>query len=358
MSRSKNKRNNIIEQDLQFIANYQLNWSVFEGKTILVTGANGFLPAYMVETILFLNESMFSIPAKIVCLVRNMDKAKQRFSFYAERKELFLIQADINEPLSCKLPVNYIIHAASQASPRYFDSDPVGTLLPNCIGTYNLLKYAQKNPIDGFLFFSSGEIYGEADPAFIPSKEDYYGIVNSTSVRSCYAESKRMGETMCVSWYHQFNVPAKIVRPFHTYGPGMRLDDGRVFADFVSDIVNNKNIIMRSDGSALRAFCYLADAVVGFFTVLLKGKNGEAYNVGNPKGELSIKDLAFALVNLFPEKKLKVIETPVQKDTNYFKSNIHRNCPDISKIENLGWTPCFSVQEGFRRTIQSYNPDY
>jgi len=358
MSISGKKRNSIIEQDLEFIINHPLNWATLEGKTVLITGANGFLPAYMVETLLFLNECKFSIPTKIICLVRSMDRAKQRFRFYSERKELKLIQTDINEPFDCKWPINFIIHAASQASPKYYGTDPVGTLLPNCIGTYNLLKFAQNNPVEGFLFFSSGEVYGEVDPTFIPIKEDYNGIVNSARVRSCYAESKRIGETMCVSWHHQFNVPATIVRPFHTYGPGMKLDDGRVFADFVSDIVNDNNIIMKSDGSAMRAFCYLADAIIGFFTILLKGKNGEAYNVGNPNGELSIKELADTLISLFPEKKLKVIEIHKPTDNHYLKSNITRNCPDISKIENLGWTPRFSVKEGFRRTIQSYKPEF
>lgn len=163
-----------------------------------------------------------------------------------------------------------------------------------------------------------------------------------------------MGETLCVSYHHQFNVPTKIVRPFHTYGPGMQLNDGRVFADFVSDIVHNKDIIMKSDGSAIRAFCYLADAIVGFFIVLLQGENGEAYNVGNPYGEISIKELANTLINLFPEKMLRVIEIQKTDDNSYLKSNINRNCPDISKIENLGWSPKYAVSEGFIRTILSY----
>lgn len=354
MNTSENKRNIIVEQDLVFIINHQLNWYLLEGKTVLITGANGFLPAYMVETLLFLNECKFSTPTKIIGLVRNIDKASQRFRFYEKRKDLILIQADVNEPFVCKWPINFIIHAASQASPKYYGIDPVGTLLPNTIGTNNLLLLALKHPVESFLFFSSGEVYGEVDSDHIPTCENDYGYVDPTNVRSCYGESKRMGETMCVAYNHQFNIPAKIVRPFHTYGPGMQLDDGRVFADFVSDMVNDKDIIMKSDGSAIRAFCYLSDAIIGFFTVLLNGKNGEAYNVGNPNEGLSIKELAYTLISLFPEKKLKVIEIQKTADNNYLKSNTSRNCPDVSKIKNLGWTPYYSVQEGFKRTIQSY----
>ena len=114
-----------------------------------------------------------------------------------------------------------------------------------------------KNPVESFLFLSSGEVYGAIDSVHIPTGEKEYGFIDPTDVRSCYGESKRMGETMCISYFHQFNIPSKIVRPFHTYGPGMQLDDGRVFADFVSDIVNGKDIVMKSDGSAIRAFCIL-----------------------------------------------------------------------------------------------------
>jgi nucleoside-diphosphate-sugar epimerase len=347
-----NKRNSIVEQDLEFIINHPLNWDVLEGKTVLITGANGFLPAYMVETLLFLNECRFSSPIKIIGLVRNIDKTKQRFKFYAKRKDLEFIQADINEPFKCKCPINFIIHAASQASPKYFGIDPVGTLLPNTVGTNKLLQLAIRNPVEIFLYFSSGEVYGDTDQ--VPTSENGYGYLDTTNVRSCYGESKRMGETMCVSYHRQFNVPAKIVRPFHTYGPSMQLDDGRVYADFISDIVNDRDIIMKGNGNAMRAFCYIADAIIGFFTVLLKGENGEAYNVGNPDGELSIKELAHTLISLFPEKKLKVVEFHKPPDNNYLQSNNSRMCPDISKIKTLGWTPHYNVQEGFKRTIESY----
>ncbi|MBV5329621.1 MAG: NAD-dependent epimerase/dehydratase family protein, partial [Chlorobium sp.] len=203
-----------------------------------------------------------------------------------------------------------------------------------------------------FMYFSSGEVYGETQT--IPTKESDYGYIDPTSVRSCYAESKRMGENMCVSWHAQYQIPTKIVRPFHTYGPGMRLDDGRVYADFVRDIIENKPIVVRSEGTASRAFCYLADATAGFFTVLLKGENGVPYNVGNSQAEISVMDLANLLVGLFPEKQLKVIKKHIQKTNEYLQSPISRNCPDISRINSLGWEPRTSLSNGFKRTIGSY----
>lgn len=346
-------RNAIIEEDLKFITNSNIPWNILEGKNVLITGANGFLPAYLVETILYLNENKFRNKAKVFALVRNEEKALNRFAIYKGISDLIFIVQDVCEPINIRDDINFIIHAASQASPKYFGKDPVGTLSANVLGTYNLLELSRHKKVESFLFFSSGEVYGKVDEHHMPIKEDSYGYLDPTNVRSCYAESKRMGETMCVSWYHQYGVPAKIVRPFHTYGPGMSFDDGRVFADFVSDIIHRRDIILKSDGRATRAFCYLADATVGFFTVLLKGQNGEAYNVANDK-EISIFELANKLVSLFPQYKLKVIKKEKIERKGYLKSEITRACPDTSKIRSLGWKQKYSIEEGFKRTVRSF----
>ncbi len=345
-------RNQIVNEDLEFILYHNLPWHKFEGKTVLISGAGGFLPAYMVKTLLHSNDKNRS-KLKVLGIVRNKEKALARFSEYIGRNDIRFIVHDVCEPVSIDQKIDYIIHAASNASPKYYGKDPAGTLSANILGTYNLLQLAREKKAEGFLFFSSGEVYGEVDEHCMFIREDGYGYVDPINVRSCYAESKRMGENMCVSWFHQYGVPAKIVRPFHTYGPGISLDDGRVFADFIADIVYNRNIIMKSDGSAVRAFCYLADAAAGFFTVLLKGHNGEAYNVGNDKGAISIKDLANMLVSLFPEKKLSVIRAERVGNTGYLKSKITRSCPEISKIRLLGWEPQFQIEDGFKRTIRS-----
>jgi len=346
-------RHPVISEDLVSIAAANIDWQRFSGATVLVAGAGGFLPAYMVETLLYLNEAGMADNIRIVCLVRDLEKARERFAAYLNRSDLVLVSQDVTTALQICEPVDYIIHAASQASPKYYGSDPVGTLKSNVIGTYNLLELARANRIEGFLFFSSGEVYGEVSSSQIPTREDEYGYLDPTRVRSCYAESKRMGENMAVSWHHQYGIPAKIVRPFHTYGPGMRLDDGRVFADFVADIINNRDIVMNSDGSARRSFCYLADAAAGFFKVLLDGENATAYNVGNTEGEISILDLAELLVGIFPEKKLRVVKKAGVAQTGYLQSTLARNCPDISRIGKLGWQPHTGIREGFLRTIRS-----
>jgi nucleoside-diphosphate-sugar epimerase len=162
-----------------------------------------------------------------------------------------------------------------------------------------------------------------------------------------------MGENIAVSWMHQYSLPALIVRPFHTYGPGMALDDGRVYADFIADIVANRDIKLNSDGSAIRAFCYIADASVAFFTVLLKGEPGQAYNVGNRNGESSILQLANLLTGMYPEKNLTVIRFESQ-EAGYIKSVVSKIVPDTEKIRKLGWNASFNLEKGFDRTIKSY----
>jgi nucleoside-diphosphate-sugar epimerase len=347
-------RHSIIEQDLQAIAAEDLPWSEFEGRTVLITGANGFLPAYMVEMLLYLNETRFQRPVQVLALVRNHSKAVARFASYHGRDDLHFLVQDVCEPPAVERHIDFVIHAASQASPKYFGVDPAGTLTPNVLGTYHALCLAHEHAAKGFLFFSSGEVYGEVNPAHVPTREDQYGYVDPTRVRSCYAESKRLGETMCVAWHQQYGVPAKIVRPFHTYGPGMALDDGRVFADFVANVLAGRDIVMKSDGSARRAFCYLADATAGFFTVLLKGKPGEAYNVGNEDQESSIYELARTLVGLFPEANLRVERQIRAHAQAYLQSPISCNAPDTTKARGLGWRPRTSIADGFRRTVLSF----
>jgi UDP-glucuronate decarboxylase len=346
--------NKIIKEDLQTIYNSNIDWSKFYNKTILITGANGFLPAYLVETFLHLNFVNPTSNIKIKALVRNIDNAKSRFKEYTNNPNLDFIVQDVSDPIQITTKIDFIIHAASQASPKYYGTDPVGTLKANVLGTINLLNLALRNNLESFLFFSSSEVYGELDSTLIPINENTFGYLNPTDVRSCYAESKRMGENICISYYHQYGIPIKIVRPFHTYGPGMKLDDGRVYADFVSDILKNQNICMRSDGSAVRAFCYLTDATIAFVKVLLEGKNGEAYNVGQPREKYSILELAETLVKLYPEKQLRVIKKLSMIDNRYLKSPLTFNSPDITKINQLNWFPSVSVKEGFKRTIESF----
>lgn len=344
-------RNKIIESDLEFIAKADLPWHLLKNKTVLVSGAAGFLPSYMVDTLIFLNETI-GLNIKIIGLVRDLSRAKKRFA-YISSDLLQLVEQDICESFTINEKVDLVIHAASQATPKVFASDPVGTLLPNVIGTKNLLEIAETNKVENFLFFSTSGVYGYVNDDEYPIVENCFGRLNPTQLSSCYLESKRMGENMCIAWHKQYGVPVKIVRPAITYGPGVGLDDGRSFADFIACIVRGEDIRLYSDGKVLRNYCYIADAVLGFFSVLLKGENGQAYNVASDI-DISVRQLAEYLVaEVFPEKKLKVtISTDYSK--NFLRTNFARTTVDISKAKSLGWRLSFSIAEGFKRTVQSF----
>ena len=293
---------------------------------------------------------MYNNPINIVCLVRNIKKAQSCFGEFFFQPNIQFIEQDVCEKLNYESDVDYIVHAASQASPKYFFSDPVGTINANVLGTNNLLRFAFEKKVKSFLFFSTGEVNGDIfDKKNLVSENDY-DVVDPLIVRNCYSESKRMGENMCVCWYKQYNVPAKIVRPSHTYGPGFNLEDGRVFASFVSSILNNKNIVIKSDGLAKRSFCYVADAVRAYFLVLLNGENGQAYNVSNDY-EISIKQLAELLINISENNNIKI---EYDYDKNKISSASLHGLLDNKKVKELGWSSNIKEKEGFKRTIESF----
>lgn len=342
----------IIAEDVQRILRADLPWTSFAGKTVLISGASGFLPAYMVETLVALARQD-AVEVRVVALVRNLEKARRRFShLLAKSGNLLLLRHDVTQVLHFDGPVDFIVHAASPASPKFYLTDPVGTLTANVLGTYNLLELARARKDASVLLFSSGEVYGQSGKD--SQGELDYGYLDPATVRACYGEGKRAAEAMCVAYSKQFGTRTTIVRPFHTYGPGMALDDGRVFADFVANLLAHENLVIKSDGLARRPFCYVADAVEGFFTVLLKGETATPYNVGNDETEVSIRELAQTLVEAFAERKLTVIMDPARQDKDYARSPISRNCPDITRLRALGWRPRLGIVEGFTRTVASY----
>ena len=350
----------IILEDLNEILVEGLPFERLFGCRILVSGANGFLPSYFVRALLHLN-TKHKAGIRVIALVRNVEKARVRFAEYlgpnGQSTELEFFHSDLSVPFEVEGPVDYIVHAAGQASPKFYGSDPVGSFIPGAVGTYHLLECARKKSAKGFLFISTGEVYGVVSADKMPVDELTLGYLDPATVRACYGESKRAGETLCVGYAHQYGLNTVIARTFHTYGPGMALDDGRVFADFVANILSRKNIEMKSDGSAIRPYCYLSDYIRGLFVLLLKGEKGQAYNIGNPAQEVSVLELAQTLVDLYPALGLKVVRAEaVAQKAGYLQSPIPRNCPDISKIQKLGWQPKHDIKSGFMRTIESFRP--
>ena len=340
----------VVQADLEAILAADLAWQRFAGKTVLVSGANGMLPAYLVETFLALSARL---PARVrvLALVRNKDRALQRFAHHLGRQDLQIIEQPLSQPLQILGPVHFIFHGASPASPAQFSANPVGTIEPNTVGTAHLLQLAQQKDSEAFVFISSGEVYGMVDDAHVPTAETQYGYLDLAQPRACYAEAKRLGEVLCVAYAHQYGVPTRIVRPFHTYGPGLRLDDGRVYADFLADVLANRPLQMHSDGQARRAYCYLSDATTGFVTVALLGSAGAAYNVGNEQAEVSVKQLAELLQSLSPHSGQQIVTRARAPTSRYLPSPIVRNCPDTTKLRQLGWAPRVNLRQGMQRLL-------
>lgn len=353
--------NPIIQEDIHHITSSPIvDWEKFRGTTVLISGANGMLPSYMVETLLYLNDQ-YDYQIKVIALVRNIEKAKKVFADSPAQDSLVFLVQDVADEIHYEGQIDYMIHAASQAAPSYYGVDPVGTFKANTLGTINMLELAREKQVRSFLYFSTGSVYGSVPSESSFLKEDSLGIINTLDVRNCYAESKRAGENACVCYYHQYGLPTRMVRIFHTFGPKVNLNDGRVFSDFCKNILNNQDIVLKSDGSAKRPFCYVADAVVAYFKVLLDGEPATAYNVGGDEHhEISVRDLSELLVGLYPEKKLKVVYDINPDDLTYAKMQTPQKqiLADLNRIHSLGWVQLRDVKDCFKRTIDSISYEW
>lgn len=347
-------KNTVFLEDMKSIVNTNsIDWDQFNNKTVLITGGTGMLASYMVYTLIYLNENKPNYNVNLILTVRNHKKCEEKFGCYINKNYFHIYEGDINKNINISTKIDYIIHAASIAITQYFITNPIEVMLPNSLGVYNLLELAVKNKIESFLFFSTGSIYGKMTDDYT---ESMYGPLDPLETGSCYSESKRFGEALCEAYFRQKSVPVKIVRIAHTYGPTMDIkNDKRVFADFVRNIINNQNIVMKSDGRAVRCFCYLSDATDAFFRILLNGKNGEAYNMCNNKEKSSIFNLAKTLVSLFPEKKLEVISQTRDSNDGYIENRNLKDYDIISdKLIKLGWNPRYDIKNGFKRTIKVF----
>jgi nucleoside-diphosphate-sugar epimerase len=356
----------IMVSDLTFITT-QLTEELgrISGRNLMIAGGAGFLGYYLVQAAMHWNDHQGKAkPIRVTVLdnfVRGVPEWLKRLD---QNPNLRLIKHDITHPLPPELgDLHYIIHAASIASPTYYRKCPIETMDANVNGLRFLLDYClrqkdQGKPVEGVLFYSSSEIYGDPTPENIPTPETYRGNVSCTGPRACYDESKRYGETLCVNFTQQHGLPIKVARPFNNYGPGLKISDRRVIPDFARDILAGRDIVMLSDGSAKRTFCYVADAVIGYYKILVKGRPGEAYNVGVETPEISMGDLAQRMVTLGQELfayKGSVIrkESP---DKDYLVDNPNRRCPIITKARTeLGYDPQVMLDDGLRRSLVWYS---
>ncbi len=355
----------VVNIDLEYICgNLQEEFSQIAGKKLLIVGGAGFLGYYLIQSVLHWNSVVE--PAQVIQLTVYDNYIRGIPDWLTNLKDnphLTLVKHDITHPLPSDIDdFQYIIHAASIASPIYYRKYPIETMDANVNGLRSLLEYCRNqmqkpNPVEGFLFYSTSEIYGDPTPENIPTPETYRGNVSCTGPRACYDESKRYGETLCVNFAQQYGLPIKTARPFNNYGPGLKITDKRVLPDFARDILAGRDIVMLSDGSPTRTFCYIADAIVGYYKILVKGRSGEAYNIGVEEPEISMANLAERVVEIARDLlgyEGKVVRQ-VSTDSNYLVDNPNRRCPIITKARTeLGYSPAILLDEGLKRSLTWY----
>ncbi|MGN0453050.1 MAG: NAD-dependent epimerase/dehydratase family protein [Ruminococcus sp.] len=343
----------IVKSDMDnLIGRDYIPYEQLRSKTVLVTGATGMLAYYFTMALMHLNlKKDYGI--RVIALVRNAQKAKEKFAGFLGDSRFELLSQDVCKPIEIEGNLDYIFHAAGAASPYFIKNDPTGIIAANTQGTVSVLELAKEKKVTNIIYPSTREIYGKVEGVeFI--KETDMGIFDPLDARSCYPESKRIAETILKSYLVQYGVPFTVARIAHSFGPGMIINsDGRVMADFISDAVNSRNIVLKSDGLAERAFCYITDAVAALFAIMLKGQCGEAYNLANETEPTPIKDVAQMLADLFPERGIKVIFDISGDRSGY--CTYTRVGLDTSKLESLGWKPEVKLADGLKNTVLSFD---
>lgn len=322
------------------------------GKTLLITGCSGFLCSYLVDVVIAANDTLLTEPCAVIGVDNLKTGIQTRLSRYMSREDFTFIQQDVVEPIEFAPQIDYIVHGAGVASPVFYRKFPLETIDVNVIGTRQMLDVCLAKQCLSMLYLSTSEVYGSPDSEHIPTPETYWGYVSPTGPRACYDESKRLAETLCMTYWRLHKLPVKIARPFNIYGPGQRLDDGRIIPDLMRAVMNVDAITLYSDGRPTRAFCYIADAVNMLFRLLLSQFNGDVFNVGNDETEISIGQLAEMFSHLVGNIS---VQFSASSDNDYLTDNPMRRCPDITKARtSFNWSPQIPLEDGLRRTLAFY----
>lgn len=328
--------------DIKTVVAQCLPWNLLQGKNILVTGATGLIGSTLIEC-LMLNPS---IDYQVYASGRNKNRVNALFRRYVNDSHFHFLQYDVLDPLTSDIKFHYIISCAGLASPQLYSREPVGVMKSNFCGTDNLFSYGIKHGLEEFIYISSGEVYGEGDGRAF--SEDYSGYVNCASLRACYPSAKRATESLCIAYGHQFGIRVKIVRPCHVFGPNYSDTDQRVYAQFLRNIIAGEDIVLKSMGQQLRSWCYSVDCASAILFIMMKGRNGEAYNVADPNCILTIRELA-EIIAAIGKCRIRY-ELPVETEKNGY-SIVTKSVFDTAKINNLGWKPLFSPYDALIHSI-------
>lgn len=329
------------QADIIAAAGVDLPWEKLQGCNILVTGATGLIGGCIVEILMSRKHDYHVYAAG-----RNEQRAMARFSRYAGDASFHFLQYDVCRELHSDTEFHYIIHAASNASPAFFQNSPVEVMKANIYGVANLMEYGRTHGMRRLLYVSTGEIYGEGNRTF---SETDCGHLDCTTPRACYPSSKRAAETMCVSYTAEYGTDTVIARPCHTYGPHFTESDNRVFCQFVRNMLRGEDIVMKSDGMQMRSWCYVVDCAKAILFVLLKGESCNAYNIADPNSTFTIRQLAETIAGA--EGRKVVFSNPSDAERRSF-TNISHAVFDTTKLQSLGWTISGGWQEKLAAMVE------
>lgn len=339
-------------RDVSDTAMYQLDWNIMSGKSVVISGGTGMIGSFLVDTIMYRNEH-FNQNTDIYVIGRSKNKLEMRFCEYLDNSLFHAVCWDINQPANMEdwmdIDISYMIHAASNTHPVAYASDPIGTISANVIGTNNMLSLAAKCRCERFVFLSSVEIYGENRGDIDAFTEDYLGYIDCNTLRAGYPESKRTGEALCRAYEKQEGLSVVIPRLSRVYGPSMLLSDTKALSQFILKGVRREDIVLKSEGTQLFSYSYVADAVSAILKLMLEGADGEAYNIVSQNSDVQLKQIAQVIADY--SGKRVVFELPdAIEAAGYSKAT--RAILDTAKIESLGWKSMYDMTEGLHHTIE------
>lgn len=330
--------------DIENVAHLPLPWEKLSGCNILITGATGLIGTCLTQVLMARSGKDYHVYAT----GRDEARAKERFAKFLSDPSFHFVPYDVTMPLEASgVPFHYIIHAASNASPNFFANHPVEVIKSNILGVSHLMEYGISHQMRRLLYVSTGEVYGEGDGHEFT--ENFSGYVDCTSSRSCYPSSKRAAETLCVSYAAEYGADVVIARPCHTYGPHFTEKDNRVYAQFIRNVLQGQDIIMKSTGEQFRSWCYVVDCVSALLYILLRGINGQAYNIADNSSNISIRNLAEMIAGI--GGKEVVMQLPSDDEKKGYNV-VTRSVFSTQKLESLGWSVQGSMIEKMERTVE------
>ncbi len=340
--------NELYLEDIGITASKDLPWAKLQGKSVLLSGATGLLGSFLTDVIMEKNKT--GLDCTVYALGRTEGKAAERFSKWWGDKHLVFIPYDINKPFERDEigTVDYVLHLASNTHPMQYSTDPIGTITTNIIGLQNMLEFAVNHDATRFAFTSSNEIYGENRGDTELFDESYCGYIDSNTLRAGYPESKRCGEALCQAYKRQKGLDVVIPRFTRSYGPTLQKSDTKALSQFIKKGVDRENIVLKSAGNQFYSYTYMADAISGLLTILLKGESGEAYNIADEGSYITLKDLAQVIADYAGTKV--IFEVPdATEAAGYSKAT--KALLDGSKLKKLGWQPGYDIKSGISRTL-------